>query len=482
MRTVALISPYHQGGFGIRAIHSYLKTKGIKTALIFLSLNNRRELTQKEGNLLIQLLKNLNSYLIGLIVYAPSFQAATYLTRLIRQELNVPIIWGGVHPTLCPDECLKEADLICLGEGEEALFELVEAINKKEDITSIFNLWGRTGDKIWKNPLRPLLTDIDKLPFIDIGTEDKYILNKKGLFPGDPIRIRNRYIVRASRGCPFSCGYCANKALREKSLYKKNYFRRRSPENIIQEIKRAVQEIENIKLIKIDEVLPITSDPWLDELVQRYQKEIGLPLELELYPGSFNYFDSKALSLLIQGGLKQVIIGIESGSEEIRTQVFGRKGKNEEILEITKYLQKQGIELKYNFILDNPFENEDDRRKTFELILNLPRPYRLNLYNTQFYPEIKITKIALEKGLIKPHDVEGKHRLQPLKWRSIIDQFCFDKDKYYACLTILASIRFFPRLFLRVLHRMKLFHNNTAPLILFIRGLSTILKRYKLDL
>lgn len=471
--TVALICFTPNGRFSIRAIHAYLKGKGIGAAIIFIPLKGGNIPTIKEEKLLFQLLKDLNVYLIGMTVESPLVQTAAHITVCIRKALNIPVIWGGVHPTLLPEKSLEIADIICVGDGEEAMYELADAIQRGKDIHSILNLWGRTEEGIWKNPLRPLIIDIDDLPFPDFNDRDKYVLDHNKITYGEPLKRLKKYAVRVSRGCSFNCGYCSYEALREKSMDKKRYYRKRSPENIIQELKRAVQEIKGLKLIKIDEPLSFKQNPWLEEFAERYRKEINIPMEVEWFPGSF---DPQVVSMLVQAGVKRVVIGIESGSEHIRSTVFKRSGTNEQIMEFAKALHARGVHLGYNFVLDNCFENHDNRKETLEMILNLPRGYGfsfLALFMLQFYPETAMTRTALEKNLITCQDIEGNGQRSVTRWHARIDQFRFDKDKYYACLSILVSIKYFPLLFSKILYRTGLFRKNTTLLILFLRDVLT---------
>ncbi|MBN2373237.1 cobalamin-dependent protein [bacterium] len=476
-RGIVLIS-FGPIGFGVRSLHAYLKAKGIRASIIFLSPSGRQRLTKKEEAHFCGLLKELDVGLAGISVVAPLSQWAVYLTGIIRERTGAPVIWGGAYPTLCPEECLKSADIVCLGEGEEALTELAASLRRSEDFTSISNLWVRSGGRISKNPQRPLLRDVDSLPFNDLGDEDKYILFNNKLIQGDPARKSRMYVARAARGCAFSCGYCSNQALRDASPDRKGFFRRRSPGNIIQELKMAVGCIGGLKMVKIDEVFPFAGrDPWLEEFARRYKKEIGLPMETEWRPAS-SAFDFDVASMLVRAGLKRLVIGIESGSEAIRSGIFMQGGTNSQLLEVTRYFKAQGVQLRYNFLMDNPFEDDDNRKETFDLIMILPRPKILNLYNLKFYPKTRVTDIAIERGLISVDDVDGKGRNHRFIWKSAINNLRFDRDGYYACLIFFASKNYMPRAFLKIFCRMRFFRKNLAPLIWGAIGLAP-LKRLK---
>jgi hypothetical protein len=120
-----------------------------------------------------------------------------------------------------------------------------------------------------------------------------------------------------------------------------------------------------------------------------------------------NLIDDELISILCNAGLTDTCIGIQAGSERVRAQCFNRAITDEMILNKIKLLKKHDIGIHYEIITDNPFEKEDDKQKTLELLLRLPRPLRLNIFSLNFFPETEITKKALLEGLISEEDVEG---------------------------------------------------------------------------
>ena len=125
---VVLIAMYDIDSFAVRTLHAVLARQGFPVHSIFfkqLNVNNTMDReTESEVQSLIGLLRRLNPILVGLSVRSTYFQLAACLSARIRHEIGCTVLWGGVHVTISPEECLDHADAICLGEGEEALVEL----------------------------------------------------------------------------------------------------------------------------------------------------------------------------------------------------------------------------------------------------------------------------------------------------------------------------------------------------------------------
>jgi len=140
---------------------------------------------------------------------------------------DIPIIVGGSHPTFFPELLNNPSiDFICRGEGEYALEELLDRMDKGEDLTSIPNIWTKQDGSIIKNDVRPLIEDLDLLPIPDRSHYDKYHF----------LRNNPHKKMITSRGCPFSCTYCYNSAFKALYRNKGRLVRRRSVKKVIEEI------------------------------------------------------------------------------------------------------------------------------------------------------------------------------------------------------------------------------------------------------
>jgi Radical SAM superfamily len=143
--------------------------------------------------------------------------------------------------------------------------------------------------------------------------------------------------------------------------------------------------------------------PWLEEFCRRYKQEIDLPFIVFTFP---RMVDEQKFRMLRDAGLFAATMGIQSGSERIRRDYYERETSNEEILEACRLLDRLGIVRNLDFIGDNPYETEADRRETVDLLCQLPKPFFFNYFSLTYFPGVDLTNWALRDGLIQREDVE----------------------------------------------------------------------------
>ena len=201
---------------GIRTISSYLKSKGHQVKLIFILVernNFRGVLSQDVLNELCELVSA--SGLIGISVMTNFLGYAQQITNAINSKnKSIPIVWGGVQPTVDPERCMRDVGIICRGEGEKPILELVETLEKGWSIEKIKNLWVNKGGKIYRNEVRWLIKDLNVLPDPDYNLSTQLILKNHHFIPLDQnilkdnmikMGSKSRYSVFTSRGCPGKC-------------------------------------------------------------------------------------------------------------------------------------------------------------------------------------------------------------------------------------------------------------------------------------
>ena len=142
--SVVLIALYRYQNFPVRIMHSLLENiDGVQPYSIFLKnfyTNVINPPTSKEEILLRELIIKLNPKIVGISVYSPFVSTAKRVSAIVKSESSALLVWGGIHPTLSPKTSIKEADLICMGEGEGALSDLVVSVRDGNDYHHIDNL------------------------------------------------------------------------------------------------------------------------------------------------------------------------------------------------------------------------------------------------------------------------------------------------------------------------------------------------------
>lgn len=409
---VTLISLYKMiWSPGIRTLSSCLKTEGHDVQVIFMP----KDFTESyEDAVLSDVVKLLgNSDLVGLGLMSNFFDNAIQVTNKVKENFDIPIIWGGVHPTLRPEECLKYADIVCRGEGESSLIELVGKMEKKQNYFDVKGLWFKVDGKIIKNDLKPLIRELDSVPFQDYSYENHYILHNGRICKMDEALLKKllsgSYETMCTRGCPYGCTYCSNNALN--NLYaKQNPLRRRSVENILQELVEIKTKLPFIECIRFDDDNFFTyTTKEIAQLCNEYKKKIGLIMHITgAHP---NTVEKEKLSLLVDAGLVFIRMGIQTGSKKTK-KIYNRIQTNQQVINAARTINlfKDKIpEPQYDIILDNPWETDEDLVETLMFLTKIPTPYYLELLSLTFYPETALHKKAKDDGLLAD-DVEEVYR------------------------------------------------------------------------
>jgi radical SAM superfamily enzyme YgiQ (UPF0313 family) len=321
------------------------------------------------------------------------------LIRALR-PLDVPIVWGGMHPTLFPEDCAGHANLICRGEGESFMVDLAGRLATGRGYLDIPNGGYLQEGRLVLNDAAPLSPDLDALPFVDFTFEDEYFADAEGAVrPNTGMRMAASILFSGSRGCAFACHYCSNARL--KSLYegKGRYVRKMSIPKFVESAKRCREIFPRAKYIYFTDE-DFFARPMADfrEFAEIYPGEVGLPFECM---ASHQQISEEKMALLVRAGLWRVDVGVESGSDRVKKEIFNRLGTNDVVLKaaaaVSRYPQ---VVAYYFFIIGNPYEDREDLLGTVGLIRRLPPPAFVRTYNLVFLPGTHLYERALRDGII----------------------------------------------------------------------------------
>jgi anaerobic magnesium-protoporphyrin IX monomethyl ester cyclase len=339
----------------------------------------------------------------------------------------------------------------------------MEAITDSKDFKAIPNLWTRTGTTVVRNEVRPLFEDLDSLPYPEYGGDDKYFIEEDNLSVRDPALGTYNLNIMASRGCPYHCSYCCNSTFNSLYRHKGPRIRRRSVANVFDEMSALIGKFPKLKRIDfIDEVFA-WDKAWTAEFVQRYKKEINLPFQCAQHP---NMVDREILMMLKDAGLERVEIGVQSGSERIRKEYLERSVSDKKLLETAKLVNERGLVPFYDFIIDNPFETEEEQRQTLEFMLKLSRPYHLHVFSMKYFPGTEMTRRALAAGYISEKQVEGNGTDPSQRMFVTVKDPRPAKDQFWIALYSMTSKSFIPKSLIRWLSRRTSLRRNPRPLVL----------------
>jgi anaerobic magnesium-protoporphyrin IX monomethyl ester cyclase len=485
-RNITVISLNDYLALGPRNISSYLKEKGYRVDLIFfrnMVSNEKLSSAKVEEDLLIDLIRRLSASVVGISVCSPYFKIASQITRRIQKELEIPVIWGGVHPTIMPEQSISIADMVCIGEGEQPMLELMQNLSESKGIEKIKGLWLRRNEEIIKNEDFLPIQDLDILPYPDYSDEGKYFIEANIIYEGDPalcegkglvgswrkglITVKNEYYMLASRGCPFSCSYCCNSFLHKKYSSQEKVVRWRSVGSVIGELLSITRRFPKIKKIQFYDALFPWNEEWVSEFCREYKRHIKRPFYVSTHP---NLLRKDNLVRLKDAGVEIVGFGIESGSESVRREIYERDVSDLAIINAAKAIHDQKIEPHYYIILDNPFENWQDKKAGLELLLKLPRPFVLIIHSLYLFPKVRVTRkvLSLWFGEISDEQIED--------WLFKQSEFGMDfsthpiNDLFWKSLYSLCAKNFVPKFLIRLMSNSKFLQRHPRVVLVFAKA------------
>lgn len=328
MKILFISGTFLDEALGIMQLSSILKQNGHKTDLFIGENCNLQEKVD-----------DFNPDILA--ISASTGTHKTCLDEVRKLNRHIFTVIGGPHATFFPEIISNNIiDVVCIGEGDYPFLELANNIDDG-DIKNIRNLWIKVDKKIYRNPLRPLIQDLDSLPFPD----------REIVYQFEKFRSREIKPFITGRGCPFECSYCFNHSYK-KMFSGQKYVRKRSVGNVIDEIKD-VRRRYGLEVVRFIDDTFNTDRKWLDEFCEKY-KEIDIPFSCNIRA---ELLDEKLVEKLKSAGCMLLNIGIECGNERIRKTLLNKHTSNSQMLKICRLIKKAGIKLTTQNIFGLPLEN-----------------------------------------------------------------------------------------------------------------------------
>ncbi len=333
----------------------------------------------------------LNDYvpdIVGISVLSNEAGAAGMITEICRQyNPDLPIIWGGPHPTFLPESVLGSypyVDYLVLGEGERTFSLLCDALSSKsaeaKNLEKIRGIAYRNdaGDAVI-NPENEHIPDLDDIPFPDFNNlafKERY----QGMFMGN---------ILASRGCPYRCGFCSSRT------FWKNRVRYRSIENIIEEINFRIRDMRINHFTFVDDSFTIRKDT-----ISRLCEKI-IDNNIPFFWGTMTRADlieKEIIRLMKKARCIHLHFGIETGSKET-ARIIKKDLDLERAKRSIELVQKNNIPVGTFFIIGFPDESEEQIMETYDYIKSInPSRIGFNIFEPQ--PGAFLYDYLIEKGII----------------------------------------------------------------------------------
>ena len=396
---------------GLKSLHYQLLGHGFASHILFIPKFPGAAMSDDICNLV----DKLSPLFIGISLMSVEYDRARQLTHVLKSHYpSMPIIWGGIHPTIAPETCLDYTDFICIGEGENFIVDFADAIANGSSPETLNSLAFRKNGQVIRNTLYTLITDLSALPVCEHIPKDSYVLHKGIITTLDTRTFRKyarysgtTYSIMSSRGCPFSCTYCCNNALAK--IYDSKKIRFREPSNVIDELKTAIAQYPFIEYINFqDDCFLSMSDEEMERFCHLYKQEIKIPFIARSIP---TFITELKLSSMKSAGLAWISLGLQSGSDHVCQDIYQRQSGKEDFIKAAQVIKNQELAAFYDVLLDNPFETDEDRINTVQTLMETPKPFYTQFFSLSLYPGTELRKQALEKGLIKGDEYQSKDYL-----------------------------------------------------------------------
>ncbi|MFA6227919.1 MAG: radical SAM protein [Patescibacteria group bacterium] len=376
---------------GLAWLAAVLQKNGFNDVYIIDSVINKYD-NQK----IIELLKEQGADLIGLSFGTQNRFYAFQLAELIKKNFpSVPLVAGGPHVTLTADDTLRQIqsiDIIVRGEGEFTFLELIQAIERGNDIRMINGLSYRNSQgEIFHNTERTPIIDLDVLPF-----PARELLPIKNYQQKIPLSDKICTSMITSRGCPNNCIYCSTASQWGHNI------RFRSPKNIVDEIEIIVNKYGLEGVGFFDDCFTVDKKRVIaicQEIINRGLK-IGWWCEARA-----NTLDPEVLAWMKRAGCEYIAMAIESGSNEVLKRIK-KMITVEQGIAAAKMIHAVGIKQKIFFMHGLPGETYEDIKKTVFLsryLLDRVGVEEATQGVTIIYPHTEIETIAKELNIL-PQD------------------------------------------------------------------------------
>lgn len=345
-------------------------------------------------------IQELNADVIAFSIMSPHwYPMEPYFEELKKLMPDLPIVIGGYQAMLSQDQTISNPniDYICVGDGEYAIGNIVQHLKGSKDGPAD-GMWEKLVDGSVYETEPHQIGDLGALPFPDydiFAREDGFKDVNSSIFgPKGKLVLP----VMTGRGCPYRCTYCCNTPILEGWKTKKTFLRKYDPEDMVNELIR-LRDKYDVGYFEFWDELFLSNLKFVRAFFEIYKEKIHLPFSIN---SRVEVMNEEFCRTAAEAGCHTIWFGIESGDEEYRTKMLGRKMTNQQVIDAAANCKKAGINrLTFN-IVGMPLETAENMRQTLKLNQTIAPehffffPY-IPLRGTPLYERAK------EEGLLLTH-------------------------------------------------------------------------------
>ena len=333
---------------------------------------------------------------VCLTTLTPRYPTVVRIAQQIKQlDPEVVTIVGGPHVTGSPQTTMYEGiSYGIIGEGEEALLELLNTLEKGKTVSAVKNLVYRDNGTTKANEARPFIRNLDELPFPawDLMELDEYL---------DPAYFEGTHLATFSgRGCPYDCSFCASCVTWRRKL------RLKSVENVMNEIRHIVDVLGINNLMFWDDSFAANKKRAIAICNSIIEERINLNYTVQIRADSLSEDLAAALR---DSGCSFAAIGVESGNDEILKRI-GKKETKAQLRRAVKIMKEASLPVIASYIIGLPGDTHETIKQTIDFA------FELDANQSKFmilapYPGTRVYNLAVRRGLVDPMSFEQMESL-----------------------------------------------------------------------
>lgn len=323
-------------------------------------------------------------------------------SKIVKEKRRIPVIWGGVHPTILPEQTLKNRliDIVVKGEGEKTFLKIINTLRQSKSLKDIPNISYKENDKIYSNPNEEFidLNDLSQLPYHLLDCE-KYITEKRAYLPN----CRRIFDINTDRGCPYRCGYCYNASM------SKNKWRALSASKIVEQIEYIVEKFALDGVNFVSDNFFVDQKRITDICSEIIKRKIRIYWRACCTIRCFAKYDDSFIDLLKESGCYGLGLGVESGSQRV-LDLIQKDVTLDEVLLANRKLKNNNLIAHYYFMIGFPGETKEEVLETYKLMMEIYKEYpKAILYGPYIYLQYPGTPLyykCIEMGFKPPEKLE----------------------------------------------------------------------------
>lgn len=329
----------------------------------------------------------------------PQILRAIEVSRAAKERYpDLPVVWGGIHASLLPEQTLRHPaiDVVVVGEGEASFADLVKAFQAGTPLSDVAGIAYKDEDGRIRATGERFFIELDKEPPLSYHLLDMDLYRRR-MFGVDHVTFNS------SRGCLFRCAFCWDPVMHKRK------WRAMEPETVLDHLQRIIRDYGIRGFLFTDDhfFIDLPRARGIIEGIVRLNLDVTIS-KLQIRADTICRMDTEFLDLMVRAGVKRFTVGIESGCQRV-LDLIKKDMTVEQAIEANRKLAPYPIVPLYLFMMGMPTETPDELRQTIgladQMIQENPKAAKtFNIYTP--YPGTELYGIALGRGLKVPERLE----------------------------------------------------------------------------